>query len=40
MYQVNGGEERWSGSALMEAGYPLPMLLGDYRSLQLYLKAD
>ena len=40
VYRVNGGEERYSGSALMEAGYPLPVLTGDYQSLQLYLKVE
>ena len=42
VYRVNGGEERCTGSALMHAGYPLPMscLTGDYQSFQLYLKAE
>jgi alpha-galactosidase len=40
VYRVNGGEECYSGSALMAAGYPLPQLWGDYQSLQLYLKAE
>ncbi len=39
-YRVNGGDELWPGDVLMAAGYPLPILLGDYRSLQLYLKAE
>ena len=37
-YQVNGGGS-WPGDVLMAAGYPLPMLNGDYQSLQLYLRA-
>ena len=37
-YQVNGGGS-WPGDVLMAAGYPLPMLSGDYQSLQLYLRA-
>ncbi len=40
VYRVNGGEERYSGSALMEAGCPLPVMGGDYWSLQLYLEAE
>lgn len=39
MYQVNGGEISYSGSTLMQAGYPLPAIRQDYQSLQLYLKA-
>ena len=39
-YRVNGGDELWPGDVLMAAGYPLPILLGDYRSLQLYLTAE
>jgi alpha-galactosidase len=38
-YRVNGGEETYAGDALMLAGYPIPMKLGDYQSLQLYLEA-
>ncbi|WP_251316880.1 alpha-galactosidase [Flintibacter muris] len=37
-YQING-EGSWPGDVLMCAGYPLPMLNGDYQSLQLYLSA-
>ena len=37
-YQVNGGGS-WPGDVLMAAGYPLPMLSGDYQSLQLYLRT-
>ncbi len=39
-YRVNGGEERWPGDVLMAAGYPLPMSMGDYRSMRLYLEAE
>jgi len=38
-YQVNG-EGRFPGSALMDAGWPLPMSWDDYQSTQLYLSAD
>ena len=38
-YQVNG-EGGWPGDVLMQAGFPLPGLWGDYRALQLYLKAE
>ena len=38
-YQVNGGGS-WPGDVLMYAGYPLPVLKGDYRALQLYLRAE
>ncbi len=38
-YTVNG-EGSWPGDVLLYAGYPLPLLTGDYRSLQLYLKAE
>ena len=37
-YRVDGGEV-WPGDVLMSAGFPLPMLTGDYQSMQLYLKA-
>lgn len=37
-YRVNG-EAVYPGDVLMNAGYPLPMLLGDYQSLQLLLEA-
>ena len=38
-YQVNG-EGSWPGDVLMQAGYPLPFLWGDYQALQLHLKAE
>ena len=37
-YQING-EGSWPGDVLMQVGCPLPMLQGDYRSLQFYLNA-
>lgn len=37
-YCVNG-KEVYGGDMLMYAGYPLPMMSGDYLSLQLYLEA-
>ena len=37
-YQINGGDT-YPGDVLMNAGYPLPVLTGDYQSLQLYLSA-
>jgi alpha-galactosidase len=39
-YQVSGDPETYPGDVLMEAGYPVPVLLGDYQSLQLYLHAE
>ena len=38
-YRING-EGSWSGAALMQVGWPLPIIPGDYQSLQLYLKAE
>ncbi|MDE7261514.1 MAG: alpha-galactosidase, partial [Oscillospiraceae bacterium] len=38
-YRVNG-EGSWSGSVLMQVGWPLPILLGDYQAIQLYLEAE
>ena len=37
-YRING-EACFPGDVLMNAGYPLPMLTGDYQSMQLYLEA-
>jgi alpha-galactosidase len=39
-YHVNGGEETYAGDVLMQAGYPVPMLMGDYQSIQFYLQAE
>jgi alpha-galactosidase len=38
-YRVNGGES-YPGDVLMLAGYPLPMMLDDYQSIQLHLEAE
>lgn len=38
-YRING-EGSWSGDMLMQAGWPLPILQGDYQALQLYLEAE
>ena len=38
-YRING-EGSWPGDVLMQAGWPLPILQGDYQSLQLYLEAE
>ena len=38
-YRVNGGVS-WPGDVLMEAGWPVPVLPGDYQSLQLRLEAE
>ncbi|MDE6880241.1 MAG: GH36 C-terminal domain-containing protein, partial [Oscillospiraceae bacterium] len=38
-YRVNG-EGSWPGDVLMQAGWPLPILLGDYQALQLHLEAE
>ncbi len=38
-YRVNG-QQSYLGSTLIHAGCPIPMLMGDYRSLQLHLVAE
>lgn len=38
-YQVNHEEKFYSGSTLMQIGYPLPEFQEDYQSIQLYLQA-
>ena len=38
-YRING-EGDWPGDALMQVGWPLPILTGDYQAIQLYLKAE
>ena len=38
-YRVNG-EGGWPGDVLMQVGYPLPVLQGDYQALQFYLEAE
>ncbi|MCM1149033.1 MAG: alpha-galactosidase [Butyricicoccus sp.] len=37
-YRIDGNGN-WAGDALMNAGYPLPPLLGDYKAIQLHLTA-
>ncbi len=39
LYQVNGGKERYEGSALMYGGLLLPQVQGDYQSLRFHLKV-
>ncbi len=41
-YRIDGGETLYTGAMLMTGGYPLPvsLMMGDYQSLQLYLKAE
>lgn len=38
-YQADGTGSLYSGKALMNAGYPLPQVQGDYPALQIYLRA-
>ncbi len=38
-YRVNG-EETYRGDVLAQVGYPVPILMGDYQSLQLVLEAE
>jgi alpha-galactosidase len=38
-YRVNGGQV-FGGDVLMQVGYPLPPMPGDYQAVQLYLKAE
>lgn len=37
-YQVNG-QGAYPGDVLMNAGWPLPLTVGDYQAVQLYVKA-
>lgn len=37
-YQVNG-QSAYPGDVLMNAGWPLPLTIGDYQAVQLYVKA-
>lgn len=39
-YRISGEDTVYPGDVLMQAGYPLPMLMGDYQSLQLCLEAE
>ena len=38
MYTVNGGEETYSGSALMHAGLPIEREVPDYTAFQFHLQ--
>ena len=38
-YRING-EGRCLGAALMQVGWPLPLIFGDYQAIQLYLEAE
>lgn len=38
-YQIDGAGPLYSGETLMNAGYPLPQIQGDYFAFQIYLKA-
>jgi alpha-galactosidase len=38
-YQEEGGGPLYGGEVLMEAGYPLPRVQGDYQSFQFYFRA-
>lgn len=38
-YQEEHGETLYSGSLLMQIGYPLPVIRKDYQSFQIYLRA-
>ena len=38
-YRINGEGSRL-GAALMQVGWPLPLIRGDYQSFQLYLEAE
>ncbi len=38
LYRVNGGDEIRSGSALMNAGFPIPREVPEYSSFQFYLR--
>jgi len=41
LYKINGGKEMLSGSALMNAGFPIPREVPEYSSFQFYLeRAD
>lgn len=39
VYEVDGNKERFYGSALMEAGIPMPIHTTEYPAYQIYLKA-
>ena len=37
MYQVEGSQEKLSGAALMNGGYPIPVMGDDYQAVQIHL---
>lgn len=37
MYQVEGSQEKFSGAALMNGGYPIPVMGDDYQAVQIHL---
>lgn len=38
IYQIEGKEQLYRGNALMNAGLPIPVMMGDYRSVHYVLK--
>ena len=38
-YRIDGGERIYDGAALLHAGLSFPLIAGDYRARQLYLRA-
>lgn len=40
LYRINGGQEQYPGSALMNGGLPLPVPSAEYESWQFYLTAE
>lgn len=38
IYEAEGTGERFSGAALMNGGYPVPVMADDYQAVQVYLK--
>lgn len=37
MYQVEGSQEKFSGAALMNGGYPIPVMGDDFQAVQIHL---
>ncbi len=37
MYQVEGSQQKFSGAALMNGGYPIPVMGDDYQAVQIHL---
>lgn len=40
MYTINDSRERYSGSALMNAGIPIDREVAEYTAFQFHLKSD